>query len=82
MHMLWEYRSERWPVLLTDILKSALNAAYLSASVQDYLTLSLEALGPTTTFSKERKTEIFQNISNILKVSVEIFIFQNELKRN
>ncbi|XP_014211822.1 trafficking protein particle complex subunit 11 isoform X2 [Copidosoma floridanum] len=67
MHMLWEYRSERWPVLLTDILKSALNAAYLSASVQDYLTLCLEALGPTTTFSMERKTEIFQNIMNILK---------------
>ncbi|XP_014236114.1 trafficking protein particle complex subunit 11 [Trichogramma pretiosum] len=67
MHMLWEYRNERWPVLLTDILKSALNAAYLSANIQDYLTLALEALGPTTVFSTERKSEIYQNIMNILQ---------------
>ncbi|XP_001606110.2 trafficking protein particle complex subunit 11 [Nasonia vitripennis] len=67
MHMLWEYRSERWPVLLTDILKSALKAAYLSASIQDYLTLALEALGPSTMFSTERKTNIFENIMNILQ---------------
>lgn len=66
--MLWEYRSERWPVLLTDILKNALKAAYLSASVQDYLSLALEALGPTTTFSTERKTVIFENVMNILQV--------------
>lgn len=66
--MLWEYRSERWPVLLTDILKSALNAAYLSTSVQDYLTLALEALGPSSTFSIERKTNVFQNVMNVLQV--------------
>ena len=68
MHMLWEYRSERWPVLLTDILKNALKAAYLHASIQDYITLALEALGSSTMFSVERKTEIFENIKNILEV--------------
>ncbi|XP_011496669.1 PREDICTED: trafficking protein particle complex subunit 11 [Ceratosolen solmsi marchali] len=67
MHMLWEYRSERWPVLLTDVLKSALKAAYLSASIKDYLILALEALGPSTMFSIERKTNIFENIINILQ---------------
>lgn len=68
MHMLWEYRNEQWPVLLTDVLKSALKAAYLSASIQDYVTLTLESLGSTTTFPIERKTSIFENVTNILQV--------------
>jgi len=67
--MLWEYHGERWPVLLTDILKNALRAAYLSTSIQDYLTLALEALGPSTTFSEERQAIIYNNIINILQVS-------------
>ncbi|XP_011691077.1 PREDICTED: trafficking protein particle complex subunit 11-like [Wasmannia auropunctata] len=67
MHMLWEYRGERWPVLLTDILKNALRAAYLSTNIQDYLTLTLEALGPETTFSEERQAIIYNNIMNILQ---------------
>ncbi|KAG7196538.1 hypothetical protein KM043_018560 [Ampulex compressa] len=67
MHMLWEYHGERWPVLLTDILKNAMRAAYLATSVQDYLTLALEALGPSTTFSAERQAIIYNNIMNILQ---------------
>ncbi|XP_014475297.1 PREDICTED: trafficking protein particle complex subunit 11 [Dinoponera quadriceps] len=68
MHMLWDYHGERWPVLLTDILKNALRAAYLSTSIQDYLTLALEALGPSTTFSEESgKAIIYDNIMNILQ---------------
>lgn len=67
MHMLWEYHGERWPVLLTDILKNALRAAYLSTSIQDYLTLAFEALGPSTTFSKDQQAIIYENISSILQ---------------
>ncbi|XP_058808677.1 trafficking protein particle complex subunit 11 [Phymastichus coffea] len=67
MHMLWEYRNEQWPVLLTDVLKSALKAAYLSASIQDYITLTVESLASSTTFPIERKTSIFENINNILQ---------------
>lgn len=66
MHMLWEYRSERWPVLLTDILKNALRAAFLSTSIQDYLTLAIEALGSHTTFTKEHRQTIYSNIVSIL----------------
>lgn len=68
MHMLWDYRGERWPGLLTDILKKALQAAYLSASVQDYLTLALEALGPTSCLSTDHQAAIHANIMNILEV--------------
>lgn len=70
MHMLWEYHGERWPVLLTDILRNALRAAYLSTSIQDYLTLALEALGSSTTFAEERQAVIYSNIMNILQVNL------------
>lgn len=69
MHMLWEYRGERWPVLLTDILKNALRAAYLAASIQDYVTLALEALGPSTSFPEQHQDAIHANIFNILEVN-------------
>lgn len=68
MHMLWDYRGERWPGLLADILKKALQAAYLSASVQDYLTLALEALGLTSGLPTDHQTAIHANIVNILQV--------------
>ncbi|XP_051176751.1 trafficking protein particle complex subunit 11 [Leptopilina boulardi] len=67
IHMLWEYRSERWPLLLTNILKTALRAAYLSVNVQDYLALALESLGPTTLFSNEHHSTIHANIFSILQ---------------
>ncbi|XP_054008075.1 trafficking protein particle complex subunit 11 isoform X1 [Hylaeus anthracinus] len=66
MHMLWEYHGERWPVLITNILKNALRAAYLSTSIQDYITLAFEALGPSTTFSEDYKVAVYNNIINIL----------------
>ncbi|CAK9810108.1 Trafficking protein particle complex subunit 11 [Anthophora plagiata] len=66
MHMLWEYHGERWPVLITNILKNALRAAYLSISIQDYITLAFEALGPSTTFSEDYKLAVYNNIINIL----------------
>ncbi|XP_076160826.1 trafficking protein particle complex subunit 11 gry isoform X2 [Ptiloglossa arizonensis] len=66
MHMLWEYHGERWPVLITNILKYALRAAYLSTSIQDYITLAFKALGPSTTFSEDYKVAVYNNIINIL----------------
>ena len=66
--MLWEYRGERWPVLLTDILKNALRAAYLSTSIQDYVILALEALGPSTAFPEKHQDDIHSNIFKILQV--------------
>lgn len=71
MHMLWEYRGERWPVLLTNIIKNALRAAYLATSIQDYLTLALEALGPSTAFPEKHQDAIHANIFSILEVTTK-----------
>ncbi|XP_015120848.1 trafficking protein particle complex subunit 11 [Diachasma alloeum] len=69
-HMLWEYRSEKWPLLLTDVLMNAMRAAFLNASVQDYLTLSIEALGLTATFSADERSRIYTNLLGILNRKV------------
>lgn len=70
MLMLWDYHVEKWPVLLTDILKNALKAAYLACNIQDYIILALESLGPSTNFTQDRKEFIFANIKSILDVSL------------
>ncbi|XP_044015517.1 trafficking protein particle complex subunit 11 isoform X2 [Aphidius gifuensis] len=72
MHMLWDFRSECWPILLTDILKNALKAAFLSVSIQEYLTLCIEALGPKILLNKQHKLIIRNNIYNILKKTIPI----------
>lgn len=68
-HMLWDYRCEKWWLLLTNILTLALNCAFLSANIQDYIVLSLEALGTSSMLSPLEKTRIFNNIMKVLKVS-------------
>jgi len=67
--MLWDYRCEKWWRLLTNILTLALSCAYLSASIQDYVILSLEALGISSQLPLEQKTRIFNNIMKVLKVN-------------
>jgi hypothetical protein len=47
----------------------ALNCAYLSANIQDYIVLSLEALGTSSLLPPVEKTRIYNNIMKVLKVS-------------
>jgi hypothetical protein len=73
-HMLWDYRCEKWWCLLTNILSLALSCAYLSANIQDYVVLSLEALGVSSQFPPEQKTRIFNNLMNVLKVMSDYWV--------
>lgn len=66
-HMLWDYRSEKWWRLLSAILLRALGCAYLTAGLQDYVSLSLEALGTAAQLTSQDKTRVFQNLNRILK---------------
>ncbi|XP_069669154.1 trafficking protein particle complex subunit 11 [Periplaneta americana] len=82
-HMLWDYRCEKWWRLLTNILTLALNCAYLSASIQDYVVLSLEALGSSSQFPSDQKTRIYNNVMKLLKKSIpdpEPDVPEDELK--
>lgn len=67
--MLWDYRTECWWLLITDVLNKALKCAYLTASIQDYILLSLELLGPSTIISKEEKSHIYKNLNKVFKVN-------------
>lgn len=82
-HMLWDYRSEKWWQLLTTILSRALDCAYLSANIQDYVVLSLEALGSSSLMSPDHKTRIYNNVMKVLKKTVpepEVELGEEEVK--
>lgn len=65
--MLWDFRTEKWWDLLTDILVKALRCAYLVANVQDYLLLSLEILGSCVTAPQDIKKRVYFNLNRLLK---------------
>ena len=43
--VMWDYRAERWWLLLTSILDISLKCAYLTAKVQDYVSNCMELIG-------------------------------------
>ncbi|GBP31945.1 Trafficking protein particle complex subunit 11 [Eumeta japonica] len=69
-HMLWDYRRERWWFLASYVLNRALQCAYLSAKMQDYLQLSIEALSKHIQVPNNDKERIFRNISAILNSNI------------
>ncbi|KAK5645307.1 hypothetical protein RI129_006607 [Pyrocoelia pectoralis] len=69
-HMLWDYRTENWWSLLTDILNKALQCAYRTASIQDYVSLSLELLGPSTKITMDDRKEIYENLNLLINKRV------------
>ncbi|KAI8419698.1 hypothetical protein MSG28_008386 [Choristoneura fumiferana] len=69
-HMLWDYRRERWWGLASHVLARALQCAFLSAAVQDYVQLSLEALSRHIRVPNDDKERIFRNIIAVLDLEV------------
>ncbi|KFM58453.1 hypothetical protein X975_10524, partial [Stegodyphus mimosarum] len=65
-HVLWDYRIEKWRPIVSSILSTALRSAYLSASVQDYISLGIEMISNWILCSTDEKTIVQNNISNIL----------------
>ncbi|KAL0272315.1 UNVERIFIED_CONTAM: hypothetical protein PYX00_005340 [Menopon gallinae] len=67
-HILWDYRNEKWWLILSTLLSRALSCAYLSANVQDYVSFALEALGSSSTFDSDNKKRICNNLTAVLKM--------------
>lgn len=42
--MLWDYRDEGWKAIAHELVNKCLKCAYLTANVQNYVELNLEAL--------------------------------------
>ncbi|ESO05264.1 hypothetical protein HELRODRAFT_99127 [Helobdella robusta] len=62
----WEYRNERWWIILTSILQMALKCAYLSCSPREYVTICLELVGVYGMVSKDEKLRLQRNIQQII----------------
>ncbi|XP_062584990.1 trafficking protein particle complex subunit 11-like [Saccostrea cucullata] len=62
----WDYRGERWWSLLTSILDISLKCAYLTAKVQDYVSVCLELVGPYVKLGNEEKTRIQMNLTRVM----------------
>lgn len=69
-HMLWDYRRERWWYLASHVLNRALQCAYLSAKIQDYVQLSIEALSKYIQVPNNDKNRIFNNIISVLSLNI------------
>lgn len=69
-HMLWDYRKEKWWYLGSHVLNRALQCAYLSAKIQDYLQLSIEALSKYIQVPNNDKDRIFRNIMSVLNCNI------------
>lgn len=69
-HMLWDYRREKWWFLASHVLNRALQSAYLSAKIQDYVQLSIEALSKHIQVPNNDKSRIFKNIISVLNMNI------------
>lgn len=69
-HMLWDYRREKWWFLASHVLNRALQCAYLSAKIQDYIQLSIEALSKNIQVPNNDKERIYENIMSVLNMSI------------
>jgi len=66
--MLWDYRDEGWNEIAHDLVKKCLKCAYLTASVQNYVELNLEAL-------KYYKNSDLQKTLNNIGLVIQVIIF-------
>lgn len=71
-HMLWDYRREKWWYLASHVLNRALQCAYLSAKIQDYIQLSIEALYKHIQVPNNDKDRILRNIMSVLNVNIPV----------
>lgn len=58
-HMLWDYRDEGWEAIAHELVNKCLKCAYLTANVQNYVELNLEAL------KYYKNTDIQKALNNI-----------------
>ncbi|XP_046561774.1 LOW QUALITY PROTEIN: trafficking protein particle complex subunit 11-like [Haliotis rubra] len=64
--VMWDYRVERWWILLTSILSLSLKCAYLTARLQEYVSNCIELIGQYCLCSPEEKTRIQMNLIRVM----------------
>lgn len=64
--VMWDYRAERWWLLLTSILDISLKCAFLTAKVQEYVSNCMELIGSYSQCGIEEKTRIQMNLIKVM----------------
>lgn len=69
--MLPDYRQEKWYAIFTDILLKTVQSSILAASVNDFVSASIEALSPSILITKSERQNILENLWKVFNVSRE-----------
>ncbi|XP_055376778.1 trafficking protein particle complex subunit 11 isoform X2 [Condylostylus longicornis] len=65
--MLSDYRQEKWNSVFSDVLLKTLRCAYLSASVADFISCSIEALSPTIRYDQKERITLLENLWKVFQ---------------
>lgn len=71
--MLQDFRTEKWYTIFTEILTKTIQSATLSASVNDFVSSSIEALSPNIKISTGERRNILENLWKVFHVSLSVF---------
>ena len=66
--MLQDFRAEKWYSIFTAILTKTVQSATLSASVNDFVSSSIEALSPNMKISVAERQHILENLWKVFNV--------------
>jgi len=69
--MLWDYRDEGWNKIAHELVNKCLKCAYLTASVQNYVELNLEAL---KYYKNSDLQKALNNIGSVIQVNKNVYI--------
>uniref|UniRef100_A0A6B2EBJ4 Trafficking protein particle complex subunit 11 n=1 Tax=Phlebotomus kandelakii TaxID=1109342 RepID=A0A6B2EBJ4_9DIPT len=70
--MLSDYRADKWYKIFTEVLMKTFKSAYLSPSVPDYVSCSIEAMSPRILISKTDRIFILENLWRVFQGVVPI----------
>lgn len=65
--MLWDYRDEGWEAIAHELVNKCLKCAYITANVQNYVELNLEALKYYKNCDLQKA---LNNIGSIIQVNI------------
>lgn len=65
--MLAEYRTEKWNIIFTQVLLKTLRSAFLSSSVPDFITCSLECLSKKVLIDRSERIVILENLWKVFQ---------------
>lgn len=65
--MLPDYRQDEWNVIFTEVLLKTLRCAFLSASVADFMSCSIESLSPNINCDQKERIVVLENLWKVFQ---------------